>query len=104
MMLIDHSGKKVAMVLWNKEDKSDVQVFLGEIIICEMQYHFINIERNWDLLLTDDALSTMRTVPAELRSVLLDADLSFSLFVTDMPENADSNTYIKTGISLKTPG
>jgi len=89
--------RAVALLLWNADKENDAHVYLGEIIMRDGGFHFVNIEKKWDVLLNAQQLERLKEVPEHLKEIFLNADFSFSLSMSGIPEDL-KETFISTGM------
>jgi hypothetical protein len=83
-------GKKVALLVWNKDNKKGTHVYLGEIIKEAGRYQFINQSKSWKMDLDENILSGIKIVSEEIKEVFLNADLYLTCFIADIPDRISS--------------
>jgi hypothetical protein len=93
------------MVAWGEkpDGSDDVVVFAG---LAEWDGNHLTMRHESSpssLVLTEEFLGRLQPVPPDLRSILLDADYSFSVTIGDRPADADPSEYVRTGLKWPKP-
>lgn len=97
MKLEQVKGKKIVMIVWNRDKQDDVRVYLGRILIVNSEYTFINEENGWHVSLDNEQLSRLEPVSEGLKEMLLNADYYFPMTISFLPKTG-ADDYEATGI------
>jgi hypothetical protein len=93
-------NKKIALIIWNSEDKKDVQIVQGMITHSQGEWAAENSAKHWRIPLDAKMLQRLRPVTADDGPAFKDADFGLSLNMASLAGNNISG-YEKTGLQLK---
>src|SRR2546430_5031985 len=93
-------GKRLAMIAWGEKSNgsSEVVVFSG---IADWDGTALTLRRKPDatsFVIPAEWLSRIQPVQADLKSMLCDADYSFSVTVGNLGDDEDLATFLPTGL------
>jgi len=101
-MLVDPQsihGKRLAMLVWGKkpDGSDDVMVYTG-IADWDGQHLTMVREPGPSFSVQDDWLDRIKAVDPEAKETLLDAEYAFSVTVGPLPDGANPDDYLSTGL------
>lgn len=101
MKNMELDGKVLAVVLWGEKDgEEEASVHTGTLRKAGASYEFFREEDGPSFNLEQKWLDRIKTVPDELKETLLNADVSLSLTVGQIPDDMDVSEFVFTGLRI----
>jgi hypothetical protein len=94
------TGKKLALVVLGDDEKGETEgaVFTG---LAQWVNGHLYLERGRNqkpFQLPDDTLERIKPVPADIKDIVLEAEYYLTMSIGPLPEDANPNDYIETGL------
>ena len=98
--LTNVNGKKLALVAWSKDDKGndDVAVFTGIARWNGKEIFFDRGSTQQGFTFPEDWLERIKTVPQDIKDIVIDSEYYISLSVGDLSNDTDQSGFISTGL------
>ncbi len=89
--------KVVALLLIDKEDDSNMHVYIGRITESGKDFKFINEIKNWNIAIDDRQMERLTEVSEGMKEIFLNADYYISMMVENLPDE-QTKDYNFTGL------
>ena len=96
----DIHGKRIAMVAWGEkpDGTDDVVVFAGTAEWDGARLIVNGGPDSFSFQVQDDWIGRLQPVAPDLKETLLDAEYSFSVTIGPLPDGANLDEFVRTGI------
>jgi len=94
------TGKKLALAIWGEDEngKDDVAVLTGRARWANGHLYLDYGRNQKPFQFPDDVLERIKPVPADVADIFLEAEFYISMSIGSLPDDADPNDYIDTGL------